>query len=88
MNRQLAATVRFQIGLALASYVDAQGTFPPGYITGVTPGGVETGPGWGWCALLLPQLELSGISGAIDYTRAIETQSKATTYGSGSGVNS
>jgi len=64
-----------QIGIALVSYHDAQMTLPPGYLSGVTPAGVETGPGWGWCAMLLPQLEQTGIWSSLNFSLPIEDPS-------------
>jgi prepilin-type N-terminal cleavage/methylation domain-containing protein len=46
-----------QIGLALHNYHDAARSFPPGYISGFTSAGDDTGPSWGWAALILPQME-------------------------------
>ena len=47
-----------QIGLGLHNYESANQKFPPGFTS--TPTGVDldgTGPGWGWAAYLLPQME-------------------------------
>src|SRR5262249_13802103 len=47
-----------QIGIALSTYHEAFSTFPPGYITAQLGTGItDTSPGWGWPALLLPQLD-------------------------------
>src|SRR5438034_20402 len=48
-----------QIGLALHNYHGRSLSFPPGYISAVGPGGPDDdlGPGWGWTAFLLPDLE-------------------------------
>src|SRR5262245_10884289 len=46
-----------QVGLALHSYHDVHKRFPPGYVSGVTSAGAETGPGWGWAAQILDHLE-------------------------------
>lgn len=64
-----------QIGLALHSYNTALESFPPGYISaypdsgyiasGIYPG--ETGPGWGWGAMLLPYLELDNLYAKINF---------------------
>jgi prepilin-type N-terminal cleavage/methylation domain-containing protein/prepilin-type processing-associated H-X9-DG protein len=45
-----------QIGLALHSYHDRTERLPPGYASGVTAG-TDTGPGWGWAAHILPDVE-------------------------------
>src|SRR6202035_4809089 len=46
-----------QIGLALHNYHDAVGAFPPGFLSVPGPDGDNSGPGWGWASLALPQLE-------------------------------
>jgi prepilin-type N-terminal cleavage/methylation domain-containing protein/prepilin-type processing-associated H-X9-DG protein len=61
-----------QIGLALTNYHDSFGTFPSGYLTGVGPSGADTGPGWGWCSLVLPYMEQGAVWNAIDFSVPIE----------------
>src|SRR5262249_54867509 len=46
-----------QIGLALHNYHLTSRCFPPGYVSGRDDAGKDSGPGWGWAAFLLPQLE-------------------------------
>src|SRR6202048_3404713 len=49
-----------QLGLAFHNYHATHDTFPPGYISstqGNQPTGLEIGPGWGWGAMLLSNLE-------------------------------
>jgi prepilin-type processing-associated H-X9-DG protein/prepilin-type N-terminal cleavage/methylation domain-containing protein len=48
-----------QIGLGMQSYHAAHNTFPPGYVTMVVndPALPEVGPGWGWAAMLLNDIE-------------------------------
>jgi prepilin-type N-terminal cleavage/methylation domain-containing protein/prepilin-type processing-associated H-X9-DG protein len=49
-----------QIALAMHNYHDAVATFAPGYISltqGNQPNGAEIGPGWGWGAMILSQLD-------------------------------
>src|SRR3954449_12018467 len=49
-----------QIGLALHNYESARGAFPPGFVSrATTVNGPGLGPGWGWAAHILPQLEES-----------------------------
>jgi type II secretory pathway pseudopilin PulG len=70
-----------QIGLALHHYHGAQGVFPPGYSTGLGPGSpklAETGPGWGWAAQLLGQLDQGPIFNAINYNLPITDGGSAT----------
>jgi prepilin-type processing-associated H-X9-DG protein/prepilin-type N-terminal cleavage/methylation domain-containing protein len=67
-----------QIGLALNAYHDAQSVLPPGYITNLSSTGVETGPGWGWCAMLLPQLEQTQLWSGLNMSLPIEDPSNKT----------
>ncbi len=55
-----------QIGLALHNYHDRAGRFPPGYVSNAanTDG---TGPGWGWAAFLLPDLEQEPLFRLVDF---------------------
>ena len=47
-----------QIGLALSNYHESHNSFPPGYVS--TAAGASE-PGWGWGALILPQLEQTNL---------------------------
>ncbi len=65
-----------QIGLALHNYLGSHGAFPPAYQTavGVMPSGApgpELGPGWGWGAMILGQLEQAPLFHAINLNLAI-----------------
>jgi prepilin-type processing-associated H-X9-DG protein len=59
-----------QIALAMHNYESRNGSFPPGYIAnaGDSDG---TGPGWGWAAFLLPDLEQETVHRLIDFSRPI-----------------
>lgn len=46
-----------QVGLALQNYHDLARSFPPGYISAFDSSGNDIGPGWGWAAFLLPEME-------------------------------
>jgi prepilin-type N-terminal cleavage/methylation domain-containing protein/prepilin-type processing-associated H-X9-DG protein len=63
-----------QIGLALHSYHDRMGSFPPGYSSTVGPNGPadDRGPGWGWAAYLLNDLEQGNLLNQIDLSRDIK----------------
>jgi prepilin-type N-terminal cleavage/methylation domain-containing protein/prepilin-type processing-associated H-X9-DG protein len=68
-----------QIGLALHSYHDAKGRFPPGYIDGNTdPSSTpdnDVGPGWGWASFLLPYIEQGSLYSQIDFNLVVGTGS-------------
>jgi prepilin-type N-terminal cleavage/methylation domain-containing protein/prepilin-type processing-associated H-X9-DG protein len=59
-----------QIGLALHNFHDRTGHFPPGYTSNVTNTD-GTGPGWGWAAFILPDLEQGNLHRQIDFTQPI-----------------
>ncbi len=60
-----------QVGLALHSYHDRMGAFPPGYSSGVASDGSDTGPGWGWATFLLDDLEQGNLRRQINTSAAI-----------------
>jgi prepilin-type N-terminal cleavage/methylation domain-containing protein/prepilin-type processing-associated H-X9-DG protein len=63
-----------QIGLALHNYHDAVQTFPPGYVSSQTRGsdpifdGNDTGMGWAWGSLILPQMEQDPLYHSINFS--------------------
>src|SRR5215831_11626774 len=60
-----------QIGLAMHNYHTSLDVFPPGYVSktvGNALYGVETGPGWGWATMILPQLEQQPLYGALNFS--------------------
>jgi prepilin-type processing-associated H-X9-DG protein/prepilin-type N-terminal cleavage/methylation domain-containing protein len=62
-----------QIVLALHNYHDAVMTFPPGYIAMTQandPAGTEIGPGWGWAAMSLGQVEAVSLYNAVNFSLA------------------
>jgi prepilin-type N-terminal cleavage/methylation domain-containing protein/prepilin-type processing-associated H-X9-DG protein len=61
-----------QIGLALLNYESRQKTFPSGYVSNFESDGDDTGPGWGWCSFILPEMEEGAIYRAIHFDRTIE----------------
>ena len=67
-----------QIGLALHGYQDAIGAFPPGYISRPGSDGDNIGPGWGWAAMILPQLEQASLFNSINFSLAIEVPANQT----------
>lgn len=66
-----------QIGIALQNYHDAQRSLPPGYVSGFTSTGDDTGPGWGWAAFLLPQLEQRPAFDSIRFVLPIQASANA-----------
>ncbi len=66
-----------QVGLALQTYHDAEGGFPPGYMSGYNAAGDDTGPGWGWAAHLLPYMDQEPLARRIDFRQPIEARANA-----------
>ena len=54
-----------QIGLALHSFHDRMNGFPPGHQSQVAADNSDLGPGWGWAALLLDDVEQSPLKQRI-----------------------
>jgi prepilin-type N-terminal cleavage/methylation domain-containing protein/prepilin-type processing-associated H-X9-DG protein len=67
-----------QIGLALYNYEQTHKVFPPGYVSNFDSGGNDTGPGWAWAAMLLPQFEQTPVFNAINFALAIEAPANST----------
>jgi len=65
-----------QIGLAMHNYIDTFKTFPPGYIAGSSDIAVTT-PGWGWAAMILPQLEQTALFEKLNLDLPIEDPSNS-----------
>lgn len=61
-----------QIGIALQGYHDIVRAFPPGYLSGFDSAGDETGPGWGWAAFLLPELEQTPAQQSLNFNLPVE----------------
>jgi prepilin-type N-terminal cleavage/methylation domain-containing protein/prepilin-type processing-associated H-X9-DG protein len=60
-----------QIGLALHHYHDRYGSFPPGYTSMTKANGTDGGPGWGWAAYLLDDIEQSALRRQLDFTKGV-----------------
>jgi prepilin-type N-terminal cleavage/methylation domain-containing protein/prepilin-type processing-associated H-X9-DG protein len=64
-----------QIGIALNAYHDVRRSYPSGYVSEpsnpmlgpVDPDSGDRGPGWGWLALLLPELEGQPLHDALNF---------------------
>jgi prepilin-type N-terminal cleavage/methylation domain-containing protein/prepilin-type processing-associated H-X9-DG protein len=67
-----------QIGLALHNYDQTHKLLPPGYVSNFDSGGNDTGPGWGWAAMLLPQFEQAPLFNAVNFSLAIEASANST----------
>jgi prepilin-type N-terminal cleavage/methylation domain-containing protein/prepilin-type processing-associated H-X9-DG protein len=67
-----------QIGLALHNYEGIHQVLPPGYVSNVDPNGDETGPGWGWAAMILPQMEQATTYAAVNFSTGVETPGNQT----------
>src|SRR3954449_12171326 len=61
-----------QVGLALLNYESSHKFFPSGYLSDIDANGNDTGPGWGWAALIIPQMEESGLYTIIHQNLPIE----------------
>jgi prepilin-type N-terminal cleavage/methylation domain-containing protein/prepilin-type processing-associated H-X9-DG protein len=67
-----------QIGLALQDYHGVFNKFPPGYVSLFDGSGNDTGPGWGWGAMILAQLEQTNLKSTINFNLPIEDPANAT----------
>ena len=74
---QCTNTVK-QIGLALHNYEGTHRALPPGYVSNFDAGGSDTGPGWGWAAMLLPQMEQKPLFDAVNFALPIEAPANMT----------
>jgi prepilin-type N-terminal cleavage/methylation domain-containing protein/prepilin-type processing-associated H-X9-DG protein len=61
-----------QLGLALQNYHEAFNRFTPGYVSNFDATGTDTGPGWGWGAMLLAQLDQTSLQTTITFGQPIE----------------
>lgn len=68
-----------QIALALNNYAQALGSFPPGYLSAYDPAiSSDTGPGWGWAAMALPQYEQQALFNAVNFVVPIQDPGQLT----------
>ena len=62
-----------QLGIALHTYHDAVGAFPPGYLSLMDPVTYDNdGPGWGWAAFSLSQMEQVPLYNSINFVLGVE----------------
>jgi prepilin-type N-terminal cleavage/methylation domain-containing protein len=78
-NRMKCTNNLKQIGLALHNYESRHEYFPPGLGSYVMPDGhnATNGPGWGWAAYLLDDLEQGNLARQIDLSKSILDPSHA-----------
>ncbi|MDB5351223.1 MAG: Prepilin-type N-terminal cleavage/methylation protein/prepilin-type [Planctomycetota bacterium] len=69
-----------QIGLALNNYHGTMNTFPMSYASKLkfVDGQTDTANGWGWAAMILPQMELSTVYSSINFSLPVEFPANAT----------
>ena len=60
-----------QIGLALQNYHDRNNGFPPGYFDTSPWPNDDAGPGWGWAAFILDDLEQGNLRRQINFTQPV-----------------
>jgi prepilin-type N-terminal cleavage/methylation domain-containing protein/prepilin-type processing-associated H-X9-DG protein len=56
-----------QIGLAMHCYHNRMKSFPAGFVSGVNSADISIGPGWGWGAILLDDLEQGNLKRQINF---------------------
>ena len=67
-----------QIGLALHNYEGSHQALPPGYVSAFDATGTDLGPGWGWAAMMLPQMEQGATFSALNFSTNIEVAGNLT----------
>ena len=68
-----------QLGIALHNYHDTVGTFAPGYLSLKDPVNFDNdGPGWGWAARALGQMEQTSLFNSINFPLGIEFSANQT----------
>jgi prepilin-type N-terminal cleavage/methylation domain-containing protein len=67
-----------QLGVALHTYESGHRAFPQGYVSNFNATGDDTGPGWGWSAMLLPQMEQKPLFDSVNLSLPIEDFSNQT----------
>jgi len=67
-----------QLGIALHSFHNRKGAFPPGYRTQIDPDTRDDlGPGWSWTSHLMPDFEQDNVGRKIDMHLAVEAPANA-----------
>jgi prepilin-type N-terminal cleavage/methylation domain-containing protein len=70
-----------QMGLAFHGYHNVSQSLPPGYAASLpyVDGAVDTAPGWGWAAFLLPYIEQDNIYGQLNLGQPVQNSPAAQT---------
>src|SRR5262249_3720989 len=76
-NRATCLNNLKQIGLALHNYHDRMKLFPPGFVSRVNTADISIGPGWGWGAYLLDDLEQRNLRRQINFALDIGNNANA-----------
>jgi len=66
-----------QIGLALQNYHDTFKLFPPGYVTYLIGTTTDSDPGWGWPAMILPQIDQAVLYQRMNFSLPVENTANA-----------
>jgi prepilin-type N-terminal cleavage/methylation domain-containing protein/prepilin-type processing-associated H-X9-DG protein len=67
-----------QIGIAFHNYEGTHQSLPPGYVSNFDATGTDLGPGWGWAAMMLPQMEQTTTYSAINFSLNVEVPANLT----------
>lgn len=67
-----------QMALAISVYESANQTLPPGYLSAFDASGNDTGPGWGWAACILPQVDQGNVFNSLNFNLPIESPANST----------
>jgi len=63
-----------QIGLGMQVYVTYTSRFPPGYVSGVQKDYEDSGPGWSWAPMIMPQMEQVPLAAKIDFKQPLTSK--------------
>src|SRR3954449_12874833 len=78
-SRRLQCTNNLkQVGLALLNYESSHKRYPSGYVSTFDGSGNDTGPGWGWASMILPQMEQPSLFNAVNFNLPIEAPANGT----------
>jgi prepilin-type N-terminal cleavage/methylation domain-containing protein/prepilin-type processing-associated H-X9-DG protein len=75
-----------QMGLALHTYHESMSVFPMGYVSPTQSAPLNTSPGWGWAALILPHLDQRPLYDSVNFSLPIELSENQTARTTAVGV--